>query len=58
MEMVQAQMESAQNKAMASAPSPMKKDFHAAQYNNAMELMSYKVQKRALKEQEMVIAKR
>ena len=58
MEMAQYQTETAQYQAMASAPSPTKKDFHAALYNNVMGSMLYKVQKRALVQQEMAIAKR
>ena len=58
MEMAQYQMETAQYQAMASAPSPMKKDFYAALYNNVMDSMSYKVQKRALDQQEMAVMKR
>ena len=58
MEMAQYQMETAQYQAMASVLSPMKKDFYAALYNNIMDSMSYKVQKRALEQQEMAMVKR
>ena len=57
-QMAQYQMETAQYQAMASAPFPMRNEFYSTLYNNVMDSMSYKVQKRAMEKQEMVIAKR
>ena len=57
-EMAQYQIESAQYQAMASAPSPIKKQFYSALYSNVMDSISLKVQKRALEVQEMEIAKK
>ena len=57
-EMAQYQMETAQYQAMASAPSPMRNEFYSALYNNVMDSMSFKVQKRAMEKQEMAVAKR
>ena len=57
-EMAQYQTEMAQYQAMASAPSPMRNKFYSALYNNVMDSMSFKVQKRAMEKQEMAIAKR
>lgn len=58
MEMVQYQMETTQYQAMASAPSPMKKDFYAALYNHVMDSIFSKVKKRAVMQQEMTMVKR
>jgi hypothetical protein len=55
--MAQNQMETAHYQAMANAPSPMRNAFYSALYNNIMDSISYKVQKRAMEKQEMAIAR-